>query len=83
MKIWLKKIFNSILHFEQLPACLKEGIVVPIYKGRGKDPLLVSSYRGITLSSVITKLFEVLILSPCLEDAGFPDISGISHLIKE
>ena len=82
MKIWLKKIFNSILHFEQLPACLKEGIVVPIYKGRGKDPLLVSSYRGITLSSVITKLFEVIILrrlSPCLEDAGFPDISQTAY----
>ena len=82
MKISLKKIFNSILHFEQLPACLKEGIVVPIYKGRGKDPLLVSSYRGITLSSVITKLFEVIILrrlSPCLEDAGFPDISQTAY----
>ena len=78
MKIWLKRIFNSILHFEQLPVCLKEGIAVPIYKGRGKDPLLVSSYHGITLSSVIAKLFEVIILhrlSPCLEEAGFPDIS--------
>ena len=52
------------------------------YKGRGKDPLSVSSYRGITLSSVITKLFEVIILrrlSPCLEDAGFPDISQTAY----
>ena len=82
IKIWLKKIFSSILHFEQLSVCLKEGIIVPIYKGRGKDPLLVSSYRGITLSSVIAKLFEVIILrrlSPCLGEAGFPDISQTAY----
>ena len=78
MKTWL-----SILHFEQLPVCLKEGIVVPIYKGRGKDPLLISSYCGITLLSVIAKLFEVIILrrlsGGCLEEAGFPDISQTAY----
>ena len=82
MKIWLKKIFNSIRHFEQLLACMKEGIVVPIYKGRGKDPLLLSSYRDITISSVITKLFEVIILrrlSPRLKEAGFPDLSQTAY----
>ena len=52
---WLLKIFNQIIQFEDLPACLKGGITIPIYKGNGKDPLVPGSYRGITLSSVIAK----------------------------
>ena len=55
--LWLQKIFNSIITLEEIPHCLKEGIIVPVYKGRGKDPLSPSSYRGISLSSVISKLF--------------------------
>ena len=46
LKIWLKKISNRLLTLEEVPDCLKEGLVVPIYKRQGKDPLLVSSYRG-------------------------------------
>ena len=41
---------------------LKLGVVVPVYKGSGKGPLLVESYRGVTLSSVVTKVLEFLIL---------------------
>ena len=46
LKIWLKKTFNRILELEDLPECMKDGIVVPVYKRQGKDPLLVTSYRG-------------------------------------
>ena len=72
--LWLRKIFNqsSPLH------CFKEGIIIPVYKGKGKDPLHPMSYRGITLSSVIAKTFEVVILkrmSPILTERGFPDIN--------
>ena len=42
--------------------CLREGIIFPVYKGKGKDPLLMENYRGITLSSVIVKLFEIIFL---------------------
>ena len=44
---------NWTLEFEleQIPAALKLGITVPVYKGGGKDPLDVNSYRGITLNS--------------------------------
>ena len=76
--LWLKKIFNTIISLEEIPSCLKEGVVVPIYKGKGKDPLSTSSYRGITLSSVIAKTFEVVILkrmSLVLDDLGYPDIN--------
>ena len=73
--LWLKKIFNEILHLEQIPSCLKESIIVPIYKGKGKDPLLTNNYRGISLSSIISKVFERVILlrmTPILEEKGIP-----------
>ena len=57
---------------------MKEGVVVPVYKGKGKDPLIPSSYRGITMSSVIAKTLEIVLLnkrmSPILDEIGFPDI---------
>ena len=36
---------------------LREGIILPVYKGKGKDPLLMENSRGNTLSSVMFKLF--------------------------
>ena len=39
-------------------------------KGKGKDPLQMKNYRGITFSSVIAKLFELILLqclSPVLD----------------
>ena len=39
LKIWLKKIFNRILTLEEVPTCMKEGLVIPVYiKRQGKDP---------------------------------------------
>ena len=37
-----------------------------MYKGKGKDPLISGSYRGITLTSVIAKPFEHLLLDRML-----------------
>ena len=76
--LWLKKIFNRIISLEEVPSCLKEGVIIPVYKGKGKDPMVTHSYRGITLSSVIAKAFEIVILnrmSPVLDRLGFPDIN--------
>ena len=76
--LWLRKIFNAIISLESVPSCLTEGIVVPVYKGKGKDPLSPSSYRCITLSSVIAKVLEVIILKrmfPILDATGFPDMN--------
>ena len=80
--LWLKKIFNTIILLEEVPTCFKEGIVTPVYKGKGKDPLLTSSYRGITLSSIMAKTLEILILnrmSPVLDEIGFPDINQTAY----
>ena len=80
--LWLKKIFNTIILLEEVPTCFKEGIVTPVYKGKGKDPLLTSSYRGITLSSIMAKTLEIFILnrmSPVLDEIGFPDINQTAY----
>ena len=53
---------NPIIEFESVPESFKLGIVVPWYKGSGKDPLDTNSYQGITLSLVLAKVLESLIL---------------------
>lgn len=76
LEIWLKNIFNHIIALEEFPECLKDGLVVPVYIRQGKYPLLVSSYRGITLSSVLSKNFLIILLqclSSLLDEHGFPD----------
>ena len=60
--LWLRKIFNSIISLEEIPHCFKEGIIIPVYKGKGKNPLHPMNYRGITLSSIIAKTFQVSVL---------------------
>ena len=75
LELWLKKIFNEIITLECIPSSLKESTIVPIYKGKGRDPLLTKNYRGISLSSVISKLLERIILLrivPILEECGIP-----------
>ena len=67
-----------IIFLEEVPSCLKEGIDIPVYKGKGKDPLSTSSYLGITLSSVIAKTLEVILLkrmSPILDELSYRDIN--------
>ena len=76
--LWLMKIFIAIISLEEVPTCFKEGVIIPVYKGRGKDPLLASSYQGITLSSIMAKTLEIVILkrmSPFLGEIGFPDVN--------
>ena len=60
------KLFNIILKTGYLPEKWTVGIIVPIYKNKGKrdDP---GNYRGITLLSCISKVFTSL-LSQRLSD---------------
>ena len=41
-----------------IPEVLKKGVVVPVYKGSGKDPLTLDTYRGVTLMSTVRKVLE-------------------------
>ena len=82
LKLWLVKVFNRMIALKHIPPTLNEGLIIPIYKGKGKDPFAPGSYRGITLSSVIIKLFEVMILnrlSPVVEATGVPDITQTTY----
>ena len=44
MLVWLQGVLNFIVESEAVPNVLKAGIVVPVYKGGGKDPLKVDSF---------------------------------------
>ena len=72
LQIWIQQICNAIIDSESVPDC---GIVIPIYKGGGKDPLDTNSYRGITLTPVLAKVLESLMLGRLrchLNERGIP-----------
>ena len=53
----------------------KHSIVIPVFKGKGRDPLKKDYYRGIALTPVIAKLLEFITLArlqPILEELGVP-----------
>ena len=81
MLVLLQGVLNFIAESEAVPNVLKAGIVVPVYKGGGKDPLKVDSFRGVTLTSTQAKVLEFLImerLQLLLLEAGFPHIKSVS-----
>ena len=70
---WLTCILNAVVELEAVPDGLKSRFVIPIYKGSRKDSLCLDSYRGITITSVLSKVLESLLLhrmEPAFEDAG-------------
>ncbi len=56
--VHLKLLFNMILKAGHVPVEFGMGIVVPIIKDKTGNPSLVDNYRPITLSPVISKVFE-------------------------
>ena len=80
--IWLINILNATGELECVPTVLKRGVVVPVYKGGGKDPMKIDSYRGITLTSMVAKVLEFLLLQRLelvfLED-GLPHINQSAY----
>ena len=72
---WLLRVTNAVVDLEVVPSFLKSGVIVPLYKGGGKDPMDVNSYRGVALTSVVGKVLEFLILERLqvvLLEAGIP-----------
>ena len=71
-----------MVELEAVPEVLKSGIVIPFYKGSGKDLLSLNSYRGITITSMISKKFESLPLShmePTFDDAGITHMNQTAY----
>ena len=82
--IWIKQVANAIIELECVPESLKVGIVTPLYKGGGKNPLDRNSYRGITLSLVLAKVLESLILvrlKIVLAESGFPHMNQTECIV--
>ena len=58
----LAALFNTLLTLRYVPESFRTGYTVPIPKGPDKDIRIPSNYRGISLLSNISKVFEKLIL---------------------
>ncbi|CAG2239638.1 unnamed protein product [Mytilus edulis] len=59
----LSVLYNLILEQEYLPLSFRHGIVIPLYKGNNKDKTNPNSYRAVTLTSSLGKLFDKIILN--------------------
>ena len=57
----LCRIYNMCREQEYIPCNFRKGVQVPLYKGKNTWPLTPDNYRGITLLSTFSKLFEVLV----------------------
>ncbi|CAC5412011.1 unnamed protein product [Mytilus coruscus] len=58
---FLTNIFGKFLKEQKVPGNLKSGILSPVLK-TGKDASIRDNYRGITVTPIISKLFESSIL---------------------
>jgi hypothetical protein len=65
----LVMLFNAILRTQYFPASWKHARMFSILKP-GKDPALPSSYRPISLSDTIGKLFEKILLCRILHEVS-------------
>ena len=61
-QLLLLSLFNRSWHYHTFPSCWKPTTIIPIHKP-GKPTSSPSSFRPISLTSCISKLFERLILS--------------------
>ena len=59
----LSVLFTSIVSKGVIPVSLKTGLVHPIPK-KGKNPKRPDSYRRITVTSIIGKLLELILMDP-------------------
>ena len=58
----LKLLFNIMIRHCYVPDAFGLGILIPIVKDKSGDQGSLDNYRPITLSSVISKLFEMVLL---------------------
>lgn len=57
----LTRTFNKFLELRKVPEVFKTGILFPVLK-KGKDPTMVNSNRGITVTPIIGNIFQYNIL---------------------
>ena len=59
VQVWLRNVLNAQVKLEEIPSTLKSGNIA-VYKGSCKNPC--RCYCGVTLSSVLVKILEMLVL---------------------
>ena len=68
-------LFNKIVELEKIPSEWNMGIIVPIFKkGDRKD---LNNYRGISLTSCVSKIFNRVI---AMHISSFPVQGGLSPM---
>ena len=73
--LWLRQVFNELITFECVSPCILMGI---IHKGKAKGTLSCDSYRGISITPAIMKLFKYILLeriTPVLQENGHPSLA--------
>jgi hypothetical protein len=82
----LAALYSNLLTHNCIPSVFSTGVLVPILKKATLDPSLPSNYRPITISSVFSKLFEILIfpsnVTLCNNQYGFRADYSVSHGIS-
>ena len=58
----LHKLFNLLLSHCYVPSSFAKGVMIPLLKSNDLNVTSCDSYRGLTLSPVISKLFEHVLL---------------------
>ena len=56
-------LFSAMINLAYVPAEMKKGAIITLYKGGNKSKDNPDSYRAITLSSVLLKLLERILLT--------------------
>jgi len=84
----IKTLFNAVISHGFVPDVFGNGVTVPVPKDKCGDLHDVNNYRPITISPVISKLFEYCILHKFNDVFTFSDMqfgfrkgSGCSHAI--
>ena len=82
----ISKFLETILNNKIMPKNMNEGLIIPIAKDQKGDPTSIKNVRGITLSDVMSTIFESYILTLLnrkltLDDRqyGFRKASSTSH----
>ena len=58
LAIALTELFNRILQTESIPDSWKHSIIVPLYKGKGKDKKDPKKYRPVSLTPCFSKVLK-------------------------
>ena len=83
----LAQLFQIIIHVAVVPTNFGCGMIIPLIKNRDGDASSSDNYRGITLSPVISKLFELVLmemvgdkLTSSYLQFGFKSKSSCNHV---